>query len=203
MVVRLSLPRHFAITGLILLLSSCAIQKPLPAPADGVAWKAHRQALTALENWQARGRIAVRTDSDGWSAGFDWTQAGGNYRIRLRGPFGQGALELEGDTHGVWLRRAGQPAVFATDADVLMEQESGWRLPVAGLNYWLRGLPDKQGSTISHLDSAGRLAFLQQRGWQIKYRTYQDYGAVALPTRLALQRDGLRVKVIVDSWELP
>ncbi len=195
--------RLFGVPGLILLLSSCATQVLRPAPADGEAWKAHRQLLSALENWQARGRIAVQTDDDGFSASFDWTQAGRRYRIRLRGPFGQGALELEGDARGVWLRRAGQTAVFATNPDVLLARESGWRLPVLGLNNWLRGLPDSRGEAAIQLDSAGRLASLQQRGWHIEYRKYRDYREYALPTRLVMQRDGLRVKLLVDAWKLP
>ena len=198
-----SLLRLFGVPGLILLLSACATQAPVVVPADGEAWKARRQALTALETWQARGRIAVRTDSDGWSAGFDWRQAGADYRIRLRGPFGQGALELEGDGRGVWMKRAGQPPVFSADPEVLLEQESGWRLPVAGLDHWLRGLADNRGDAISQLDATGRLAALHQHGWQIDYRSYRDYGEYTLPSRMELQRDGLRIKVLIDTWTLP
>jgi len=195
--------RLFGVPGLILLLSSCATQAPRPAPAGGENWKAHRQQLSALENWQARGRIAVQADDDGFSAGFDWTQTGRKYRIRLRGPFGQGALELEGDARGVWLRRSGQATVFATNPDVLLERESGWRLPVLGLNNWLRGLPDSRGEAVIQLDPAGRLASLRQRGWRIEYRKYRGYGEYALPTRLVMQRNGLRVKLLVDTWTLP
>jgi len=204
--VRLSflvLSRLFGVYGLVLLLSSCATQAPLLAPADDEAWKARRQALLELDTWQARGRIAVRADNDGWSAGFDWRQAGADYRIRLRGPFGQGALELEGSERGVWLMRAGQPAVFSVDPEALLEQESGWRLPVAGLDHWLRGLADNRGDAISRLDATGRLAALHQQGWQIDYRSYRDYGEYTLPSRLELQRDGLQIKVLVDAWELP
>lgn len=199
----LPLLRLLGAPGLVLLLSSCATQAPLVDSGDSEAWEARRQALLALETWQARGRIAVRTDSDGWSAGFDWRQASTDYRIRLRGPFGQGALELEGDGRGVWLKRAGQPAVFSVDPEALLQAESGWQLPVDGLDHWLRGLPDSSGNAISRLDAAGRLASLQQHGWQIDYSTYRNYGEYALPARLEMQRNGLRVKVIIDTWELP
>jgi outer membrane lipoprotein LolB len=195
--------RLFRILCLVLLLSACATQAPLRVPADAGVWKAHQEAVSALHDWQAYGRIAVRTDEDGWSAGFDWKQTGDDYLIRLRGPFGQGAMELEGNTHGVWLKRAGRPAVFSIHPERLLEQESGWRLPITGLEYWLRGLPDQGSDAQPQLDADGRLASLQQSGWQIDYRRYQDVGQYTLPTRLELQRDGLRVKVLVDNWELP
>ncbi len=192
----------FRLICLTLLLSACATQVPLRAPADAGAWEAHQQALSALRTWQARGRIAVRTDEDGGRAGFDWKQTGENYRIRLRGLFGQGAMELEGSEAGIWLKRAGQQAVFSTRPEQLLEQESGWRLPLAGLEYWLRGLPDRKGEAQPQLDADGHLVSLQQHGWQINYRRYQTVGNYTLPTRLELQRDGLHVKVIVDDWAL-
>ncbi|TCK19217.1 outer membrane lipoprotein LolB [Thiogranum longum] len=186
----------------LLLLSACATQAPLHQPADSGSWEAHKASVAALRDWQVRGRLAVRTDEEGWSAAFDWKQDDDNYRIRLRGPFGQGAIELEGGDTGVWLKRAGRPAEFSTRPEILLEQQSGWRLPVAGLDYWLRGLPDREGDARTRLDAAGRLASLQQHGWQIEYRDYRDYGGYALPARLDLQRDGVHVKLLVDEWEL-
>ncbi len=192
----------FRLFFLTFLLSACATQAPLRPPADAGAWKTHKAAVSALQRWQARGRIAVRTDEDGWSASFDWKQVDGDYRIRLRGPFGQGAMELDGSARGVWLKRAGQPAVFSTRPEILLEQQSGWRLPVAGLDYWLRGLPDREGEADSQLDAAGRLVSLQQHGWQVDYRNYRHYGNYALPTRLDLRRNGVRVRLLIDDWEL-
>ncbi len=184
-----------------LLLAACATRPPV-AP-DAAAWRAHREALSALHDWQARGRIAVRAGDEGWSAGFDWRQTGTDYRIRLRGPFGQGALELEGNSRGVWLRRAGRPPVFTRAPEFLLERETGWRLPVAGLDHWLRGLPDGSADVETRLDDRGRLARLRQRGWEIRYSRYRDVRGLALPDRLELRRDGLRIKVLVDDWELP
>lgn len=186
-----------------MLCSACATQTQRLVPIDQEEQSARRQALLALDVWQVHGRIAVRAGNEGWSAGFDWQQADKDYRIQLRGPFGQGALELKGGARGVWLTRAGQPAVFATDPEILLQQQSGWSLPVTGLAHWLRGVPDNKGNAISQRDVAGRLISLQQRGWQIDYAEYQRYGVYDLPTRLVLQRDKLRVKVLIDRWELP
>ncbi len=186
-----------------MLCTACATQVPRPVPVDPQVQASRHQALLAMDAWQAHGRIAVRAGNEGWSAGFDWQQAGKDYRIQLRGPFGQGALELKGDTRSVRLTRAGQPSVFARDPEALLEQQSGWRLPVTGLVSWLRGLPDDRGNAVSQRDAAGRLVSLLQRGWQIDYSEYRHYGDYSLPTRLVLQRAGLRVKVLIDNWELP
>ena len=132
----------------LLVLSGCATRPPV-SPADSEAnWLAHQAALETLTHWRVQGRIAVRTDSEGWSANFDWKQQGEDYRIRVRGPFGQGAVELHGNGRGVWLKRADQPPVFALNPEALLEQETGWQLPVEGLSSWLRGLPVPGGSRI-------------------------------------------------------
>ncbi len=200
--ISLKLSRLCRLFFFTLLLSACATQAPLRPPADTLAWEAHLATVSALQNWQVRGRIAVRTDEEGWSAAFDWRQTGSDYRIRLRGPFGQGAMELEGGDRGVWLKRAGQPPVFSTHPEVLLEQQSGWRLPVAGLDDWLRGLPDRDGDVKLQPGAAGRLVSLQQHGWQVNYQSYRNYDGFALPTRLELQREGVRVKILVDDWAL-
>lgn len=192
----------FRLFFLTLVLSACATQAPLRPPPGSAAWETHKATVSGLQRWQARGRIAVRTDEEGWSAGFDWKQVGMDYRIRLRGPFGQGAMELDGSEHGVWLKRAGQPAVFSNSPEVLLEQQSGWRLPVSGLDYWLRGLPDREGEASTQQDTEGRLASLQQHGWQVDYRNYRRYGDYSLPTRLYLQRGEVHVKLLIDEWDL-
>lgn len=196
--------RH-AVFALLAMLTACAVQPPQVSEAPRSAWLAHRATLESLDRWQAQGRVAVRVGQEGWNASFDWSQLGDDYRIRLRGPFGQGAVELSGHPQrGVWLRRADAPPRFALDPESLLLEETGWQLPVAGLADWLRGLPVETGPEPDLVwDEQGRLAALQQDGWQIDYRRYQTIGGQQLPDRLQLARDALRVKVVVDEWRLP
>jgi outer membrane lipoprotein LolB len=184
-----------------LVLSACATRPPV-SPADSQAnWLARQAVLETLTHWRVQGRIAVRTASEGWSAHFDWKQRGEDYRIRVRGPFGQGAVELHGNGLGVWLKRADQPPVFALNPEALLEQETGWQLPVAGLSSWLRGLPVPGGQTDIAWDAQGRLLQIEQNGWQISYSRYLAQGDLQLPEKLRMQRDSLQVKFIIDGWQ--
>lgn len=188
---------------LTVFILGCASQPPQPSPQAQSAWLEHRATLEALSNWQVQGRVALRTDDEGWSANFDWQQRGTDYRIRLRGPFGQGAVELHGSALGVWLQRAEQQPVFALDAETLLEQQTGWRLPVAGLAAWLRGMPVTDSESVTVWDAQGHLQTLTQNGWQIDYQRYLEKDTLVLPEKLRLQRDSVRVRFVIDDWQLP
>ena len=185
----------------LFVLSGCATRPPVSPAASEASWLAHQAALETLTHWQVQGRIAVRAASEGWSANFDWKQQGDDYRIRVRGPFGQGAVELQGNGLGVWLKRADQPPVFALNPEALLEQETGWQLPVAGLSSWLRGLPVPGGQPDIAWDAQGRLLQIEQNGWQIRYSRYLAQGDFQLPEKLRMQRDSLQVKFIIDGWQ--
>lgn len=186
---------------MFMLLAGCATRPPLGEPASESVWLAHRSALETLTHWQVQGRVGVRAGEDGWNASFDWWQQGEAYRIRLRGPFGQGAVELAGDERGVWLTQADHPALFARDAEALLQRETGWRLPVSGLSAWLRGMPAAVPESRYAWDEQGRLQHIEQSGWRIDYRVYQQADALQLPAKLDLQRDTVRVKFVLDTWQ--
>ena len=187
---------------LILVLGGCATRPPAHDPAAEAAWLAHRASLEALTRWQVKGRVAVRAGDEGWSASFDWQQLGEQYRIRLRGPFGQGAVELRGNAQGVWLRQAEGAQVFARDPETLVERETGWRLPVSGLRSWLLGLPVAELEADYQWDARGTLLQIDQAGWHIDYNRYQQSGPLHLPARMRLERDTLQVRFVIDDWRL-
>jgi outer membrane lipoprotein LolB len=187
----------------VLLVSACATRPVATPSADQSVWLAHHARVQNLDDWQVQGRVAVRREADGWNANFDWQQRGDEYRIRLRGPFGQGAVELHGNTSGVWLKRKEHAAVYAHDAEALLEAETGWQLPLNGFGSWLRGVPEADMPANLDWDEEGRLRLLQQADWEINYRRYQFVNDVSLPDRLRLRRDSLLVKVVIDQWQMP
>jgi len=201
--VKLSLTPLLALPLGLLLVSGCAVRPPAVAPADAAVWQAHRATLASLRDWQLQGRVAVQHERRGWNAGFDWRQRHADYRIRLRGPFGQGGIELEGNSDGVWMRQQDKPAVYARHVEDVLARETGWRLPVLGLVDWLRGLPVEGQPAALTWDAQGRLKTLQQAGWQIDFSRYRQVGDLQLPDKILLRRDRLRVKLLVDDWRVP
>src|SRR3972149_5389831 len=61
--------------------------------------------------------------------------------MRIMAPLSQGTFELRGDDRSVALRTPENETLTATDPQALMQQNLGWSLPVAGLKYWVRGIP--------------------------------------------------------------
>ena len=50
-------------------------------------------------------------------------------------------------------------------------------------------------------DDQGRLSLLEQQGWVIQYLAYGQQEGTDLPSRLSVENDQVRVKLIVDRWE--
>lgn len=184
-------------------LAGCAAPGPV-APTDRhAAAQAHQRWLEGLTQWRASGRVAVEVPGDGWSATVQWRQQAASYRIQLSGPFGQGAVRIDGDNAGVSLRTAEGRVARAPSAEQLMAQELGAEVPVTALRYWLTGRPaPQQPVTHLHLDDAGRLLELDQAGWQVRYAEYEDSEGGALPARIAVRRDDTQARFLISRWQL-
>jgi outer membrane lipoprotein LolB len=123
--------------------------------------------------------------------------------MRLLGPLGQGAVEIEGDPGGVRLRTAQGETYTASDPETLMHQALGWSVPVAGLRYWLLGRDDPGGGAVQPtLDPEGRPLTLAQGGWEVRYLDYLPVDPVSLPGRVQLDRGDLHARVVINRWDL-
>lgn len=188
------------------LLSGCELlpapETPLPVAADPQqAWAQHRLQLNSLEAWTLDGRISMRQDEEAWHASLQWQQIDSVYHINLFGPFGQGALRLDGSPQSVILQHDGE-TVQSDDAEQLLRQQVGLQVPVNGLRYWAVGLAAPGSDYKEELDPEGRLAVLQQNGWRVRYRSYVAVKGFMLPGKIFLDRDGLDVRLVVDQWQV-
>lgn len=188
------------------MLAACAQLPLLPTGAtpQAKAWKAREAALQKLQRWTLHGRIAVQTNDQGFTAGLRWVQRGAAYQLRLMAPLGQGTYELEGNAQGVSLRTADNRMLYAADPKRLMQKNLGWSVPVAGLRYWVLGVPEP-GVSVKYLriDDKGRLSDLEQSGWRVSVLDYRHAGKLDLPAKLYMQNDSLKLRMVVQSWDLP
>ncbi len=192
----------FAVLGV-----SCATPLP-PKPSAELEqrWREHAAIMTSVSQWELRGRLAVRIDERGGQATFHWARDAARHSIRLNGPFGSGAVRVVQDTSGARLRDAENREFTAATAEELLFQYSGWQLPVAHLDWWVRGLPVPGMDAYRELDETGRLKALRQQGWEIRYAQYIRIDSYDLPQRLTLVRApeagalSMEARLVIDRW---
>jgi outer membrane lipoprotein LolB len=165
-------------------------------------WQTRKAALNTLQTWQIAGRVSVTSEQDGWHATLNWVQQGPAYTMDLIGPLGQGRLRISSDGETVYLRTSDGKVFYATDPDQLVEKTLGIRLPVNGLVYWVRGLPDPLQASVLAGDPQGRLTRLEQNGWIINYLRYDQQGQWELPTRIRAHQDEWTVQMVIKNWNL-
>lgn len=192
--------RRLAVVA-VLVLAGCAAG-PRTVPDDrAAAWRALESRLEALTRWRAEGRLSVRMNGDGGQARFSWTdESAAGFRLRLAGPWGQGATRLTGGDGAARLVTGDGRGYTGGDARGLLATVYGWDIPVEGLRRWLLGLP--AGGTDYTLDRFGRLATLQWRDWHIEYGRYHQVDGLDLPAVLRARHAAAdtEVRVVVDAW---
>ena len=199
--IRLS-PDGILLAGAMLAWTLAGCQTVPVAPAPAVAWSVRRPALQNLDRFGFNGRVAVAVSGQGFNAGLRWGQSGELTRLTLSGPLGAGGVEVTargGDLDVVTSRgkRLGNAAARAE-----LEDRLGFEPPIASLRYWVLGVPDPGAPAAVHLDSEQRLADLTQDGWQIIYGAYMPVGAEWLPRLVTLRHGQVRVRMVVDEWQL-
>lgn len=177
---------------LALLLAACAAPAPRPAPPA--------QALP--EAWQAHGRLAVAAGEDSWHGTFTWDEAPGGRRVELAGPFGAGTVRLSEVPGQATLQLAVDEVLTGSDPEQLLATHLGWSFPVNGLRFWMTAREDPARPATLRRDAGGHLAGLEQDGWTVAYDRYAEVGGSVLPHRVTLEREGLRVRLVIDRWTL-
>lgn len=172
------------------LLSACSLQPQVVAPT------ADAQAATDLWHWQVQGKLAVSRGQNSDSANLTWQQQGANYSIRVFGPLGQGAAQLEGEPFYVRLTSSNGEVFEAASPENLAFLNRDWQLPLSNLVYWVRGLP-----------APGQVTWLaenqiEQEGWQVQWRRLTQVDDYVLPSLLVVKKDGVSLRLALNKWNL-
>ncbi len=193
--------------GLALLAAGCATSTPPPeAPSAGprdALWTLHRERVAKVRDWYLAGRVALATSEEGWTVALYWTQNEERYSLRVVGPLGQGSYGLDGGPNQVVMRTPDRRTLSAEDPERLILAELGWTLPVVGLRYWVRGIPEPRTPVAAMtVDDRGRMTELEQSGWRISVLGYEARDGLDLPSKLFLRTDRFQVRIVVQRWAL-
>jgi outer membrane lipoprotein LolB len=192
----------------LLMLSACATTPP--APLTMLPPEAQLELLRGLQEFSLNGRVAIRSGTQGGeNASMTWQQTGEQTTIRLSAQMGMGSLTVNWRPGALRLTGGkGEDFVDAEAEQVLVEQ-LGFMPPFEALRFWVLGLPAPgELPTQQSVADSGRISELVQQGWQIRYdERWLSVAAgggsgVELPRELTVTRDDLRLRLLVEKWEL-
>ena len=155
-----------------------------------------------LERWSIKGRMAFNTDKESWTVTLHWEKEADRFKIRMIAPLGQGTWQLSGDHDHVRLTTEDNHQYEAVSAEALLRQTLGWEVPLQGLEYWVRGIPqpDSPMKQIA-FDEQGRMINLQQAGWRISILQYDNIDGTDLPGKLFMSNDHFTLKLVIKDWQ--
>ena len=185
--------RGLLIAGLALLLAACATPA-LRIPATPIP------AATLNAPWSLQGRIVLKAGKNSLSGQLQWLHRQNREELLLSTPLGQGVARIVSDAEGVLLEVPKQVPKRAADAESLTREALGVALPLSGLSYWIQVRPDPARPSEQTPDATGRIAPIRQDGWVIDYLEYMAEPAYR-PRKLNIARDGLEIRLVVDTWE--
>ena len=191
----------------IFFISSCAPRKITPESqiingTEKTSESKLKKKASSISSWEISGAIAARNSKKSWTASLNWAQHGINqYQIHLMGPLGNGTVVIERNGERVTFID-GNKKVSSSNADDLLYRQTGIRLPVNSLYYWVRGLPAPNAIKSSQYDANSNLISLNQSGYNINYTGYTMINNVNLPSKIQLNGNGVVIKIVIKQWKI-
>lgn len=190
--------------ALVLLLALAACAGPRPRPADPAALQAQRvreQAVAAWDAWGFSGRIAISGEDGGGSGRIEWRREGERLEVSLQAPVSRQSWRLVATPGVAQLDGLEGGPRRAANAERLLRDELGWRLPLAAVEAWVRGIRHRSSARIA-FDADGRPTQLREAGWEIDYRGWHP-DHPELPRRVFARTGEQRLRLVVDRWQVP
>ncbi len=163
----------------------------------------HEQENPPDDPFMLVGRLSVSGGHQKFSGGIRWRHTAQNDEIYLFSPLGQVVAEIYRDQTRVRLITS-EPATYqARNAEHLTSRILGWELPLAGLQFWVRGNHFPETIAEKDIDTTdNRIVAIRQDGWNIVYLDYYPIQATLpmLPRLLKFSRTDVKVKLIIDQW---
>ena len=166
-------------------------------------WQDQRALLEKTNDWQLRGRVNVRYQSESYTPRIQWQQQGGNYKIRLWGTFNAGNTVIIGEPKLVTMEHDGN-SITANTPEELVLDNLGYELPISYLEFWVRSLPVPGSDAELEFNVQNHLSTIKQDGWEIAYLDMRQFDGVILPRRVEITgpRNDIRLRFVGLSWAL-
>ena len=197
--------RIIILVTLTLVMSACTT---LPdGPETAVNLPAQLQRLTTVQQWQIKGKMAIRNDKEAVSAHLNWKTDAPDFDFRLTNLLGITLAKLNVED-GLAVLEADDKRFEDTNPSRLIYQTTGWDIPVSRLLDWIKGLPlagDDYVLNEKQLLASLSPACLNCGNWKVSYANYGEVNGIWLPHQLTLTQTNnskMLIKIRIDEWKI-
>ncbi|MEL6870656.1 MAG: lipoprotein insertase outer membrane protein LolB [Pseudomonadota bacterium] len=189
------------VVGLLLTLSACATRgvQELPVLED---WPTRVRIMSALDVWSMRGRIGVRTPDEASSGNLSWVQSRNRFEADIDGPLGIGGVRFRGNADAVTLSGSRIETRTVRNPGIELYRQTGIRVPVDGLRYWMLGVPMPGTPANVTLGDNDLPSGIDQAGWKITFKEYRRWSVNELPRRIIAEYGDTRLTIVIRDWDI-
>lgn len=208
----MKLPIRLLAAALPLLLAACAPKETArPQPKADYAvllneQRAREHLLAKADHWVLQGKIGVSGEvngkKDGGSGTLTWTQNGESYDFVVRGPVGSKSFKLSVTPDGAVLEGLDGGPQRSPDAESLVQNALGWRVPLRNLRAWVLGTRADSGPAELQFGNDGLPATLAQDGWTVSYPAWDASREPAVPSKVFVSNPPYSVRLSIESWNI-
>jgi len=181
--------------SLLLMMNACATRSIAPATVESTS--AGGCSICALQVWTLEGRVAVQAGQEGWNANLHWEHDRFQDRVRISGPFSQGAVSVVLQDDLIYINEGNGNTEVSRDPDTALRERIGFPVPLRSLRYWLLGVPAQQAESAAAVTTGD--GFVQQ-GWTLSYSGVYRADGFTLPGRTVANNEHAKLKLVIDSW---
>ena len=196
------------VTMLAFSLSAC-VTAPVLTPSEQQAVFGKQQQATAAwfaahPTWGMTGRIAVSAPTGSGSGRLEWTNRTDGYVASVAAPITRQTWRLtQRNGYGATVEGIPNGPLSGPNAEQLLFDVSGWRIPLDRLQQWLKGMTPT-GGAIQLDPQTGLPASFREGQWSVVYDEWTPANDTmpAMPKRItATIGTDTKVKLAIDAWE--
>lgn len=183
------------------------IKKPVTtnSAARQTPWQQRQLAMNRMQSWSMGGRSALRFKADAWTFGLNWVQRNRQqYSLQIKHPITGTVIGILDQSPGRATLKSRGKVSTGPDAERLLQQQLGVKMPVNGMPYWIRGVmaPQYPVGKVT-FGARGLPKQIIQAGWVMDYANYNGAGINALPTRINISRtqEQVNVRILAKQWQ--
>ncbi|MEO8017004.1 MAG: lipoprotein insertase outer membrane protein LolB [Pseudomonadota bacterium] len=192
-----------AVMAMLGLLGGCRTPPPAGSigPGAGAPWPEQRTALEKLDRYGLNGRVAVAANGQGFSASLRYQQMPHGSNLALDGPLGIGGLRVVLDGQELQISTSRGEKLDGDAARAELERRLGFALPLTELRWWLLGVPAPGDASVEPGEVGAAITGFTQSGWRVVINSRAAGLGFSLPQRLTAEREGARLKLLVERWQ--